>query len=158
MQVFMWIEHGIGCEDIIVILWYLFCVRECVEKKYYETYYRSARVQVWTISRYSLTISNNFLGLSRRILVYFGLSWSISVHLGASWSISVFLDLSRTILNSEIVYIKLTCFQDCWQLQEAFICTTSKSLAELHSFISGKWVHVYCTMFVRTNERRTVFV
>ena len=65
--------------------------------KNYETYNRSARVQVWTKSKYLLTISNNFLGLSCSILVYFGLSWFILVHLGASRSVSVYLGLSWSI-------------------------------------------------------------
>ena len=67
-------------------------------KKNYETYYRSARVQVWTISKYFLSISNNFLGLSLSILVYL-VSRSILDYLGLSLSILVYLGLSRTILD-----------------------------------------------------------
>ena len=80
--------------------------------KNYETYYRSARVQVWTISKYLLT--NNFFSLSHSILLDLGLSWSILdylglsrciwVHLGASPSISVNLGLYRSISD----YLRLT--------------------------------------------------
>ena len=69
-------------------------------KKKYETYYRSAMVQVLTISKYFywyLTIFLVYFPLSRFILVFFGLSWSIlvnTVFLGVSWSISVYLNLS----------------------------------------------------------------
>ena len=77
-------------------------------KKNYETYYRSARVQVLTISKYLLTKSNNFLGLYRSILVYLGLFWTIlvytlvhlsasPVYLGLSRYVSVYLGLSRSI-------------------------------------------------------------
>ena len=84
--------------------------------KKYETYYRSARVQVWTISKYILTILNKFLalfysisifyylGLSRCISVYLGLSKSILVYLGLSCSILFYLGLSWTILD----YIRLS--------------------------------------------------
>ena len=41
-------------------------------KKNYETYYRSARVQVWSILKYLLTILNNFLCLSPSILLSLG--------------------------------------------------------------------------------------
>ena len=51
-------------------------------RKNYETYYRSARVQVWSISKYFLTISNNFLALSWSISVYLSLFWTILVYLG----------------------------------------------------------------------------
>ena len=69
------------------------CSSQCYRKNY-ETYYWSARVQVWTIS-------NNFLGLSRSILLflYFGLSWSFWGHLGASRFIPVYLGLSWTLLD-----------------------------------------------------------
>jgi len=82
-------------------------------KKNYETYYRSARVQVWTISKYFLSISNNFLGLSLSILVYL-VSRSILDYLGLSLSILVYLGLSRTILDylglsrSILVYLSLS--------------------------------------------------
>ena len=58
-------------------------------EKNYKTYYRSARVQVWTISKYFLTISNNFLGLSCSISVYLGIFWNILVYLRASWYIYI---------------------------------------------------------------------
>ena len=57
----------------------------------YETYFRRARVQVWTISKYFLTISNNFLSLSPSILLYLGLSRSILDYLGLYWCILVHL-------------------------------------------------------------------
>ena len=85
----------------------------CFEIKNYETYYRSARVQVWTISKYFLSISNNFLGLSLSILVYL-VSRSILDYLGLSLSILVYLGLSRTILDylglsrSILVYLSLS--------------------------------------------------
>ena len=87
-----------------------FCV-EAFQKKFcgqkyfknYETYYRSARVQVLTISKYFLTISNNFLGLSHSILLYLGLSWSFLHSLGAYLCISVFLNLSWALLDSRTI-------------------------------------------------------
>ena len=59
----------------------------------------SARVKVWTISMYFLTIANNFLALSCSISVYLRLFWTIFVFLGASQCISVCLRLSATICN-----------------------------------------------------------
>ena len=50
-----------------------------------------------TISKYFLTISNNFVGVSRSILLYLSLSQSISVYLGPSWFILDYLGLSWTI-------------------------------------------------------------
>ena len=80
------------------------------KNKNYETYYRSARVQVRTISKYFLTLLNNFLGLFRSILLYLGLPCFLLVYLtlsrfilsylGLSWSIMVFLCLCQTILDS----------------------------------------------------------
>ena len=46
-------------------------------------------MQVLTITKYFLTISNNFLVLSCSISVYFGLLWTILVYLGAYLCISV---------------------------------------------------------------------
>ena len=72
--------------------------QKCTNKqKNYETHYRSARVQVWTISKYIWTILNNFLGLSCSILLYLGLYWSIMDYLGLSWCILLYLILSRSI-------------------------------------------------------------
>ena len=78
-----------------------------LEIKNYETYYRSARVQVWTISEYLLTISNNillYLGLSQSILDYLGLSLCISVYLCLSRSILVYVGLCLSML----VYVGLS--------------------------------------------------
>ena len=62
-----------------------------------ETYNRSARVQVCTISKNFSTISTNFLGLSCSILLYLGLSY-----LGLFLTILVYLGLSRTFLRGDI--------------------------------------------------------
>ena len=61
-------------------------------KRNYESYYRSERLQVWTI----WSILNHFLYLSWSILsiwIYLGLSRPILVHLGLSWSSWVYLSL-----------------------------------------------------------------
>ena len=72
--------------------------------KNYETYYRSTRVQVFTISKYFQLFRTIFL-------VYLGLSWSISVYLclfGLSWCLGaycvspcilVYLNLSQSLLS-----------------------------------------------------------
>jgi len=76
-------------------------------RKNYATYYRSTRVQVWTISKYFelyWTIFSVYLALSQFISVYFGLSCSISLHLGLSRTISDYLGLSRTISD----YLRLS--------------------------------------------------
>ena len=73
-------------------------------QKYYETYYRSARMQLsykfWTILNdleVFGTLSNNFLGPSLSILVNLSQSGSILVYLALSWAILVFLSLCRKI-------------------------------------------------------------
>ena len=95
--------------------------------KNYETYYRSTRVQVFTISKYFQlfrTIFLVYLALSRFIFVFFGLSWCLGAYcvspcilvylnlsqsllsffgLGLSWTISGYLGLSRAISE----YLKL---------------------------------------------------
>ena len=83
-------NHGSNMAPLIVS-------RGASEKKNYETYHRRARVQVWTISKNILTISDNFLRLSSSISVYLSLFWTILV--GAFWSISIYLDLSWSILT-----------------------------------------------------------
>ena len=66
----------------------------------------------WTISMYSLTISNNFLGLSHPILLYLGLSPSTLGYPGLSRCISVYHRLSRTRVQVEARGIKLFLFQN----------------------------------------------
>ena len=75
------------------------------ENKNYKTYYyRSTRVRVLTISKYFLSVSNNFIGVSHSILLYLGLSWFFFDYLGLCWCISVYVVASLSIS----VYLNLS--------------------------------------------------
>ena len=77
--------------------------REAFIRQSYETYNRSARVQVLIISKYFLGLSCSnmvYLCLFLTILVYLSASLSIFVYLGLSRTISDYLGLSRTILDN----------------------------------------------------------
>ena len=102
----------------------IFLISPSSYTKNYESYYRSARLQVWTI----LSIFNNFFYLSRSILVLIDLSWFISVYLGQSHFISVYLGLSLPIS----VHLGLS---------RTILCYIKQSWATM-SYLDYLWLHL----------------